>query len=606
MNRSNRISASALLAAATLACSPAAWSLGLGEVRVESFLNQPLKARIDLITQASDDLSSVTAQLASAADYELIGVSVEGIPVPMRFTVEDIDGDAYLSATSRLPISDPVVRLIVEVNWSSGRMLREYTLFLDPPSVPDVAPAPRIEQRAAVSAPAAEKPSAPPPAESQAVQPAEPQTVQASEPPAAPAPAAPAQARPSAGSEYGPVRSGETLWGISSSYARGSGLSINQVMIAIQRENPDAFLNNNINLLKRGAILRLPSAAEVEQISTAAANREVATQTEDFSGVKAAESVISPATPLLADDSAAAPDEAGDAGAEEMAAMPADENAPLEEAADQADTAAAEATESAAVQDLLELVPPSEAAELDSGSGFEESEQESAPGMDVTELRENLARTEEELINQQQQNSYLEERIRELESQLESAEQGSVDDAELAAMEDRLQAQRQAAPAPESSEVPWYSRLSTWVIGLLVIVVAFVGWLLSRRGQARAAEAAAEESLRSIQSEAEDVLRVLAEDAGEGAEKAKPAESGEREPTKATETAQAEPAPSADGDAELLDEDSSDPEIQLDLARAYISMGDKEAARVILEEVVNNGNEEQQAEARKMLEVLAS
>jgi len=405
------------------------------------------------------------------------------------------------------------------------------------------------------------------------------------------------------------VRSGETLWGISSNLARGSGLSINQVMIAIQRENPDAFLNDNINLLKRGAILRLPSAAEVEQISAAAANREVATQAEDFSGVKAAESVISPTTPLLADDSAAVPDETDDAGAEAMAAVPADETAQLEEAADQADTAAAEAveaTEPVAAQDLLELVPPSEAGELDSGSGFEESEQESALGLDLTELRENLARTEEELINQQQQNSYLEERIRELESQLESAGQGSVDDAELAAMEDRLQAQRQAAPASESSEVPWYSRLSTWVIGLLVIVVAFVGWLLSRRGQARAAEAAAEESLRSIQSEAEDVLRVLAEDAGEGADKAKPAEPGEKEPTEVMETAHAETAPSADADAELLDEDSSDPEIQLDLARAYISMGDKEAARVSLEEVVNNGNEEQQAEARKMLEVLAS
>ena len=158
MNCNNRISASALLAAALLAFSPAAWSLGLGEARVESFLNQPLQARIDLITQASDDLSSVTAQLASAADYELIGVSVEAIPAPIRFTVEDLDGDAYLSATSNLPINDPVLRLIVEVNWSSGRMLREYTLFLDPPSVADVAPAPRIEQRAAVSRPPSKAP----------------------------------------------------------------------------------------------------------------------------------------------------------------------------------------------------------------------------------------------------------------------------------------------------------------------------------------------------------------------------------------------------------------------------------------------------------------
>ena len=152
MNCNNRISASALLVAASLTFSPAAWALGLGEAKVESYLNQPLKARIDLISQASDDLSSVTAQMASAADYELIGASIEGIPVPLRFTVEDIEGDAYIAATSNLPINNPVLRVIVEVNWSSGRMLREYTLFLDPPMVPEAAPAPRIEQRKAAPA----------------------------------------------------------------------------------------------------------------------------------------------------------------------------------------------------------------------------------------------------------------------------------------------------------------------------------------------------------------------------------------------------------------------------------------------------------------------
>jgi pilus assembly protein FimV len=603
MNCSNRISASALLAVASLAVSPAAWSLGLGEATVESYLNQPFRARIDLITQASDDLGSVTAQLASAADYELIGVSVEGIPVPMRFTVEDIDGDAYLAASSKLPISDPVVRLIVEVNWSSGRMLREYTLFLDPPSVPDAAPAPRIEQRAAVSAPPAARPAEP--LEERAAEPAAEPVVEPAAEPAAPE----SRVGPVSGSEYGPVRSGETLWGIASGWARGSGLSVNQVMIAIQRENPNAFLNNNINLLKRGAILRLPSAAEIERISRAVANQEVASQAEEFSGVKAAESVISPTTPLLADESAAMPQaaiEPAPVAAEEPAATPADSaQEPLDATAD-ADIAAAETAAPETAQDLLELVPPSEASELDSGYGFEESEQEVGPDADVTALRENLARTEEELITQQQQNTYLEERIRELESQLESAEQGSVEDADLAAMEDRLQQQRQAAPAREA---PWYNRLSSWVIGLLVVVAAFAGWLLSRRGRAGAIEAAAEESLRSIQSEAEDVLRVLAEDEDKPGGKADAAKSAQAAPKPGPSEGAAQPAPRppATGvDAELLDEDSSDPEIQLDLARAYISMGDKEAARVILDEVINNGNEEQQAEARKMLEVLLS
>ena len=156
MKAFNRISATAFLAVATLTCSPSAWSLGLGDATVESFLNQPLQARIDLISQASDDMASVTAKLASADDYELIGANRESVPVPISFTVEDIDGDAYLVASSKLPIGNPVLRLIVEVNWSSGRMLREYTLFLDPATVPAAAPPPRIEESrpAAASAPA--------------------------------------------------------------------------------------------------------------------------------------------------------------------------------------------------------------------------------------------------------------------------------------------------------------------------------------------------------------------------------------------------------------------------------------------------------------------
>jgi len=614
MNCNNRISASAMLVAASLTFSPAAWALGLGEAKVESYLNQPLKARIDLIAQASDDLTSVTAQMASAADYELIGASIEGIPVPLRFTVEDIEGDAYIAATSNLPINNPVLRVIVEVNWSSGRMLREYTLFLDPPMVSEAAPAPRIEQRkAAPAAPAPAPPAAP--AEAGAAAPAQPRTQTETESPTARSAVAPV-----AGGEYGPVRSGQTLWGIAQEWSRGSGLGINQVMIAIQRENPEAFLNGNINLLKRGAILRMPESAQIEQISAATAYQEVATQAEEFRGEKASRSVASSATPLLSDERAGTMDEVG--GASEFEIEPAapvtedvaeaDESAVTDDPAADVDAAVAEAAGPGESQDLLELVPPSADSELDSGYGFEEADQPIEAEANVQALRENLARTEEELVNQQQQNEYLQERIRELESQVESADDGRVADADLANMEERLRTERQAVQRPAESGSPWYSRLSSWLIGLLVAAALFTGWLLSRRGRAGDDGAEVDESLRSIKSEAEDVLRVLADDAkkadGEAAdeaagEEAQPEVDAEPEDSAATATPGLK-AVQNEGEAELLDEDSSDPEIQLDLARAYISMGDKEAARVILEEVVGNGTEEQQAEARKMLGIL--
>lgn len=618
MTMNNRISARALLAVASLAFSPAAWSLGLGDAQVDSYLNQPLKARIDLVSQESDDLASVTAKLASADDYELIGASLADIPVPVRFTIEDIDGDAYLVATSKLPINDPIVRLIVEVNWSSGRMLREYTLFLDPPALADqAAPLPRIDQRSKPPAAAATPaPSQPEPSE----------PVAETAPVAAPEPA-PQPRRAPVDGEYGPVASGETLWGIARDWSRDTGLSINKVMIAIQRENPDAFLNNNINLLKRGAILRMPAVSEVQAIPAESAYREVVAQEEEFTGRVQSNLAASPSMPLISDESAAPfiaePEEqvAGPAQDADVAAeSPADTPAEADEDAEASPPSASE--DDAVAEDpggQLELVPPSVDSELDSTYGFEETEDNGDAAMAAQALRENLARAEEDLITQQQQNAYLEERIKELEAQLAENEEANVADSDMANMEERLREERQAearqARAAERAVEPWYSRYSGWLIGLVLAVAALIGWRLSR-ARTQAADAGASETIQDITGEAEEVLRVLkddeqsagAEDSGEEASEEAGGDDTEAatdddEPT-ATKKKKVVSFGSGDDDAEVLDEESSDPEIQLDLARAYISMGDKEAARVILEEVVSNGSEEQQSEAQKMLDLM--
>jgi pilus assembly protein FimV len=431
--------------------------------------------------------------------------------------------------------------------------------------------------------------------------------------------------------EYGPVQSGQTLWSIASDWSRGSGLDVNKVMLAIQRENPHAFLNDNINLLKRGAILRMPSVTEVESIPTAAAYQEVAAQHASFRGFAAPATAASPATPLLAGAGAGVESEAQEPEAsglspeapETTTPAAADEPTAAEEtggagpALEASPELEEEAAEAPLQRDLLELVPPSADSDLDSAYGFEEGE--GGAGADVQALREELARKEEELIAQQQQAAHLEERLQELESQLESAAEGRVADADLANMEERLREQRQAAaPAQPEPGKPWYSRMVVWLVALLVLAAAFVGWLVSRRGHSAAASGTAQGPLRDIKSEAEEVLRVLgAEREGTAAAEQAAATAGagvaadEAGPPAAGAGDQAEDTKAAgrfaahEEDAELLDEESSDPEIQLDLARAYISMGDKEAARVILEEVVNNGSEDQQAEARKMLDLLA-
>ena len=222
-------------------------------------------------------------------------------------------------------------------------------------------------------------------------------------------------------------------------------------------------------------------------------------------------------------------------------------------------------------------------------------------------LREDLARIEEDLITQQQQNEYMAERIQELESQLASAEDDRVNAADLANMEERLRQQRLASEAAEkTSTKPWYSGFTAWLIGLLVLGAGVGSWFLYRRRvENEFLVAQDEEQLREIKDEAEEVLRVLEDSADEDQKDGGEADDGEPE-TVIDERTQIQQFGSLDDDAEVLDEESSDPEIQLDLARAYISMGDKEAARVILEEVVFNGSDAQQTDAQKMLDLLSS
>ena len=611
MNTRIRYGAASALGFVLLTFSQMAWSLGLGDARVKSFLNQPLEIEIGLISQPSDDLGAIVVGLASAADYELIGASRNDISVPLSFSVEGAPGNAYIVVSSALPVNDPVVRLIVEVNSASGRMLREYTLFLDPATYSQ--PAPRVNTPSS-------KPATP--ADSRS-----PSSAAELSPGKSTSPSAttgePVRRQGSFGSsgEYGPVQSGETLWRIAKDWSEGTGLSINQVMVAIQRNNPRAFSKDNINLLQRGAILRMPSIEEVESISVAEAISQVREQAAEFSMQR---DITSASTPLLVDENTSPqavqppPEPQPEAQQEASPAIEPDE------VAEPADTLTAEPSEPATLagnenlpmddepQPQLELVPPSEDSMTESVAGAEEAESGMESTMSEQDLREELARREEELINQQQQNAYLEQRLKELESQVAEAE--AVEDKNLASMEERL---RQERLAKEAEEKPWYGGLTLLWVGLLIIVVALAGWLLSRRGGSFEADDTSE-TLRGIQDEAEEVLKVLdsgdREDASEEDETLEQpvAEAVEPEDDEVSDETVIAPAPARDkkrfggsqDEAEVLDEESADPEIQLDLARAYISMGDKEAARVILDEVESNGSEKQKAEAMKMKSLL--
>ncbi len=594
--------------------SPAVFALGLGNAKVESFLNQPLNARIDLLVRPGEDISAVTAKLASAEDYALIGASRDAISVPLRFTVDTQTDQPFVRVTSNLPVNHPIVRLIIELNWPSGRLLREYTLFLDPPTVAASAPPPIIDQRR--QPPATSVPQSEVAVKNIESSDSEPVTEVAKPDSTASTEAtSEMEGQFSEDDEYGPVQSGETLWRIASNWSAGSGAGVNQVMLAIQRNNPQAFINNNINLLKRGAILRMPSTSDIEAISVRAAQLEVQEQTQLFAANSDKEQ-------------APRPNPQSNATAVET---------PLVDVASEMSSSTTPADSSANDAAQLEIVPPSEDSSADSAYGAQDSVENSSASTSVAALQEELARKEEALITEQQTNEYLQQRIKELESLqgISDTTDIQVQDEELAGMEARLRDQRlnadaegdsvtqPAAPAstipkvvspPGSAEKPWYSRWTTWVIGLLVLIAAGFGWYRSRNGAEEfelAAAAANDKTVRGIKDDAEEILKVLKPNAEPDVDESMASKAGDNDATsntdEGTESAQ-KPASQYNQirhldheEAHVLDEDSADPEVRLDLARAYISMGDREAARAILGEVIEHGDEAQQAEAKSML-----
>ncbi len=346
---------------------------------------------------------------------------------------------------------------------------------------------------------------------------------------------------------------GDTLWGLSQDIAARQGVSINQVMLAVQQSNPQAFLDDNINRLMAGEVLRIPEREDMLRISARDAMLEVQRQ----------ESLYRtrwdiPGNP---DDIPTISDLAQEATAEGVGPD-----------SSRADAAASD-------DKSLVLVPPSErddamAEGMGQGTG---GSSEASEGVSVVE---ELARTQEELANARQENTYLAERISELESALEerAADDGpGVADNNLADMEDRLREDRLSGePEPElefvdAQPAPWMSRFGLWLAAAFVLLIAAVVlFLRSRRNR-------------------EFIDGGAVPDPNGGT---------------ATVSSMAGMTAAPEPDTEAVEMDLADPEARLDLARAYAAMGRSNKARELLESVVQDGNPVQEREAREMLREL--
>jgi pilus assembly protein FimV len=271
---------------ACLICPSFAWALGLGEIHLNSALNEPLSAEIDLIAAAPDELTALRATLAGRDAFTRYGIDRPPFLSSISFTVgKGKDGRDALLVKSTDAIPEPFVTFLVEVNWSRGRLMREYTVLLDPPvytpgeasgsSAPVTAATTAAGQSAQSGSSAPRKPAA----TSAPTASAPPVSAPTTSAPAASSNAASSNAagsnaaRSGAGGTYS-VKEGDTLTKIARSLRAETPANLDQTMIALYRANPDAF-GGNINILRRGSVLRVPGGDQIAALNQNEAMNEV-------------------------------------------------------------------------------------------------------------------------------------------------------------------------------------------------------------------------------------------------------------------------------------------------------------------------------------------
>jgi len=246
----------------------AIYAAGLGKLMLNSGLGQPLSAEIDIVITNRDEVSSLKASIAPREAFAQAGINYESNFSALKISIESrTNGNPYIKLTSPQAVNDPFLNILVELNWNSGRILREYAVLLDPVevntqnvAVPGVNAAPVIPATKKETKRSSDvKKDRPSKNSSKSVSRAANQTRDS----------------------YGPVIRGDNL-SLIARQVLPAGVDLNQMLVALHRANRDAFIANNMNLLKVGAILRIPEKSEVAAIDTSAARAEIRMQVADW------------------------------------------------------------------------------------------------------------------------------------------------------------------------------------------------------------------------------------------------------------------------------------------------------------------------------------
>lgn len=299
------------------------FTLGLGDIEVSSSLNQDLSADIKLLSAQPEDAQSLIVKLASRKEFARAGIDRPYSLNELKFKTVIIDNVPHIKITTKQPVRAPYLNFLLEVDWPKGHLLREYTILLDPPTFMSKAATPAQTAAAANNTAFRPSPSSNKPVSSVSpsvgVVPAAGFRPQSSQTGATPAHAVKQSAAVAlqagsrghqSASKYR-VQRGDTAWSLADSMRPNRSVTVEQMMIALLRANPDSFNHKNINGLKRGYILRIPDAKAIAAISPTQAQALVHKQTalwqqyrREYAGGQPVSTVANPVTALTGKNAA--------------------------------------------------------------------------------------------------------------------------------------------------------------------------------------------------------------------------------------------------------------------------------------------------------------
>lgn len=495
-------------------------ALGLGTVTVESALNQPLRVRIEIVQLGDTRLQDVSVQIASLDDFQRFNIERIGFLSEIRFSIAASADGNFVTLTSNQIVREPYLSFILDTRWPSGRLLSEHTILLDLPVFETQQPISNVRQpispvlqppsasgRADVSAPVAPAPepvvtppvapSVSPPAavasepetivtdpepspEPEVVEPAavatqtepavEETAPQATSPVVEPdvelaaEPAPEPETAPAAPSEI-ETNENDTLSDVALRVRPDDSVTVQQTMLAIQRLNPDAFIDGNMNRMRSGQVLRIPELSAIQSVDPREAIAEIDRQNQDFANVD-----VQPLAP------------------------------PAVQSPDQASNQ----------QGQLSVVTDGGAIDASSGIGELEAAENAELDQRIAELENALAVQQEEADRARIQREELDLRLDELEEQIAAAQEIiRLQDIQLAQLQDSLaeaaaeQAAQQAAIAEAEAQAIAQTEDRTSLVGDilrvitgnilfvgfgLVLVILLLVFLLLRRNRARQRE----------------------------------------------------------------------------------------------------------------------